>query len=180
MITNIINNKSVWKLLALISYSPGAGYTRKEIIKLLNWNNLTLDRTLEKVNFYNIIIKNKRVIKLNFENPDTSKLLDIMEYEKKKMNFPSFELFILLKDFLRLIESKNIKNIYLFGSHAKKIASVNSDIDIAIFSNEKINLIEAKQTISDHYEKEIQLHYFKSNEKNIIIEEVIKHGVKLI
>lgn len=179
MITNIINNKSVWKLLALISYSPGAGYTRKEILELLNWNNLTLDRAVKKIEFYNIINRDKRIIRLNFENADTSKLLEIIEYEKKKMNFPSFELFIILKDFLRLIESKNIKNIYLFGSHAKKTASINSDIDVAIFSNKKINLIEAKQVISDQYGKEIQLHYFKPNEKNKIIEEVIKHGIKL-
>jgi predicted nucleotidyltransferase len=180
MITSILNNKSVWKLLALISYSPGSGYTRKEMIKLLDWNNLTLDRSIRKLEFYKIIKKDKRVIRLNFDNPDTAKLMDIIAYEKSKLNNPQFEIFILLKDFLRLVEAYDLDSVYMFGSHAKKTASLGSDIDIAIFSNQNVNLISAKQAILDLHDKEIQLHYFKAGEKGKLVDEVMKHGVKLI
>jgi predicted nucleotidyltransferase len=179
MIINILNNKSVWKLLALISYSPGSGYTRQEILRLLKWNNLSLDRTLKKLEFYKIIEKEKRIIKINFSNEESNSLLDIIEKDKKKLNYPSFELFLILNEFLRLIENKNIDFIYLFGSHAKKIASVKSDIDIAIFSDKKINLIEAKDKILQEFNKEIQLHLFKINEKGKLIDDILKNGVKI-
>jgi len=180
MIANILNNKSVWKLLALVSYSPGSGYTRQEILRLLRWNNLSLDRTIKKLEFYKIIKKEKRIIKLDFNNNETKILLNIIEEDKKKLNCPSFELLVILNEFLRLTEDKNIDSVYLFGSHAKKTASVSSDIDLAIFSDEKINLIESKEKIIKEFDKEIQLHYFKKGEKGKLINDIFKNGVKIL
>jgi len=180
MIVNILNNKSTWKFLALASYSPGAGYTRKEIIKLLDWNNLSLDRTLKKLEFYKVIKKQGRIIKLDFEQPITQQQLNILEQEKSRLNQPTFELFLVLAEFLRLIQELSIQSVYLFGSHAKKTASVNSDIDIAIFSEKKVNLIDAKDKIQQTFQKNIQLHYFNSGDKGKLVDEVFKHGVKLI
>lgn len=179
MLVNILNNKSVWRFLALVSYSPGAGYTRKEILNILKWTNLSLDRTLRKLEFYNIIKKEGRIIKINF-NDETEKLLEIIEDDKKRLNHPSFELFLVLSEFLRLIESYKIDSVYLFGSHAKKTASVNSDIDIAVFSKEKINLIKAKDRIMQQFNKEIQLHYLKPGDKGKLVNEIMKHGVKIL
>ena len=180
MIVNILNNKSVWKFLAIVSYSPGAGFSRKNILNMLKWNNLSLDRTLRKLYFYDIIKKDKRTIKLKFSNFETDKLLKIIEEDKKKMNYPQFEIFIVLNEFLRLVEGIDIDAIYLFGSHAKKTASSNSDIDIAIFSDKNLNLIETKDKILQEYGKEIQLHYFKNDEKSKLVSEVFKHGVKML
>ncbi|MBW2989450.1 nucleotidyltransferase domain-containing protein [Candidatus Woesearchaeota archaeon] len=179
MILNILNNKSIWRFLALASYSPGSGYTRKEIKELLRWNNLSLDRTLDKLIFYKIIIKDGRKIKLDFSNEETSLLLDIVEKDKKRLNYPSFNLFMVLVDFLRIIESFDISQVYLFGSHAKKTASVSSDIDIAVFSEGKVNLIKAKDQILQDYGRNIQLHYFDVDEKGKLVSEVMKHGVRL-
>lgn len=81
---------------------------------------------------------------------------------------------------MRLIENKAIDSIYLFGSHVKKTASVSSDIDIAVFSKEKVNLIEAKDKIQQKYDKAIQLHYLKVGEKGKLVSEVFKHGVKVL
>ncbi|HLC95968.1 MAG TPA: nucleotidyltransferase domain-containing protein [Candidatus Nanoarchaeia archaeon] len=180
MIVNILNNKSIWKFIALASYSPGAGYTRKEIKKLLHGTNLSLDRTLSKLLFYKIITKDRRLIKLNFENNETLALLDLIGKEKKRMNYPSFELFIVLVEFLRLIEGFSVDSAYMFGSHAKKTASVSSDIDIAVFSQGKVNMISAKDQILQLYGKDIQLHYFRTNERSKLVSEVMKHGVRLI
>ena len=177
---NVLNNKSIWRLLALVSYSPGAGYTRKEIMELLKWNNLSLDRSLKKLEFYKIIKRERRVIKLNFGNKETGRLLEMIEEDKRKLNHPSFELFLVLTEFLRLIEEDNIDSVYLFGSHAKKTASISSDIDIAVFSDKKLNLIEAKERILQSLEKKIQVHYFKTGEKGKLVNEIIKHGVKIL
>ena len=179
MITAILNNKSVWKFIALASYSPGSGFARKEIIELLKWNNLSLDRTLKKLEFFKIIKKEKRKIKLNFENKETAELLEIIEKDKKRLNYPAFEIFLVLNEFLRLIEGSAAESVYLFGSHAKKNASVASDIDIAVFSKKKINLICAKDRIMQEHGKNIQIHYFNAGEKSKIIDEVYKHGVRM-
>ena len=179
MILNILNNKSVWKFLALVSYSPGAGYSRKEIMHLLSWNNLSLDRTLTKLLFYKIIRKERRQIKLDFSIAETKQLLDIIELEKKRLEYPTFELFLILHEFVRNIEDHKIEALYLFGSHAKKTATVSSDIDIAVFSD-KVNLVIAKDKILQEYGKEIQLHYFKVGEKGKLVDEVLKHGVRLV
>lgn len=180
MIIDILNNKSVGKLLILLSYSPGAGYSRGEILDLMKWNNLSLDRTLKKLEFHKVIIKDGRTIKLNFASEETKKLMEIIEYDKKKLNFPSFEIFTVLVEFVRLAEGRKIDEIYLFGSHAKKTASVNSDIDIAVFSKEKVNLIEVKAAINEEFGREIQLHYFKTGEKGKLVDEARKHGVSLV
>ena len=180
MICNILSNKSVWKFIVLASYAPGAGYTRQEILKLLHWNNLSLDRTLKKLEFYGIIIKEGRIIRLNLESVETTLLLDVVEYEKKRLRQPSFELFMILNEFLRLIEGKDIKKAYLFGSHAKKTASVHSDIDIAIFSDATLDLIEAQDAILQEFNKRIEVHYFSAQEKGKLVDEVVKHGVLIL
>jgi predicted nucleotidyltransferase len=96
------------------------------------------------------------------------------------LNFPSFELFEVLVEVVRLIEAKPVDEIYLFGSHAKKTASVASDIDIAVFADKKVNLIEAKDRIQQEFGKELQIHYFKTVEKGKLVDDIKKHGVKLI
>ncbi len=184
MISNILNNKSVWKFLLLVSYSPGSGYTRSEIMKLCKWNNLSLDRTLNKLLFYKIIKKEKRIIKLNFENKDTDIILNLIEEQKKQLNHTSFELFLIINDFLKEIEDKRIEQIYIFGSHAKKTATPNSDIDLAIFSKEKINLIKAEDKIEQEHNTQLQIHYFNTkelnNKINKIIKNVLKDGIKIL
>ena len=184
MIANILNNKSVWKFLLLASYSPGSGYTRGELLKLTNWNNLSLDRVLKKLVFYNIIKKEGRIIKLNFEDSKTEVIMDLIEQEKRKLNYPSYELFLIMTEFLRLVENKQISAIYLFGSWAKKTASKSSDIDLAIFSKDKLNLIEVQDKIEQRFDVKLQLHYFKEeifeNRKNPLIQNILKEGVRLV
>jgi len=180
MITAILNNKSVWKLLALMSYSSGAGYTRKEILKLLKWNNLSLDRALRKLEFFKIIRKEGRLIKFDFSSEETKILLDIIEEDKKRLNYPSFELFLILNEFLRLTEGESIDRMFLFGSHAKKTASVSSDIDIAVFSGSKLDLIGAQDRIMQEHNKKAQIHYFRTGEKGKLIDDILKNGVRIL
>ena len=135
MISNILNNKTVWKVLAMTSYSPGAGFTRKEIQSILKLNNQSADRTIKKLLFNKIFKKEGRILKLNLNNHETENLMTIMEWDKRKLNHPSLELFLILTEFTRLIQNPHIDSVYLFGSHAKKTANIHSDIDIAVFSD---------------------------------------------
>lgn len=184
MIISLLNNKSIWKFLLLVSYSPGAGYTRNELKKLLSWNNVSLDRTIEKLLFYKIISKESRIIKLNFNNSQTNKVLELIESEKQRLNQPNFELFYILTEILNNLEKNDISALYLFGSHAKKTASSNSDIDIAVITDKKINLIETKGYILEKFNKNIQFHFFSKKEfyqkQGNLINNIIKDGVKLI
>lgn len=177
MILNILNNKSTWKLIALMSYSPGSGYSRQEIKELLEWNNLTLDRALKKLKFYKIIKQKNRILKLNYSNEETQQLLYLINKEKEKLNYPELNLFIILSDFLNEIEYLTINSAYLFGSYAKKTASIHSDIDFAIFSDEKINTIKIKDKLEQKYNKKIQIHNITKKDK--LTKEILKHGIKL-
>lgn len=183
MIPSILNNKTTWYFLILASYSSGSGYTRKEIKELTNLDNLSLDKVLRKLLFHKIIRREKRVIKLNFDNPETQIILDLINQEKIRLNQPSYELFMIIIEFMHLIENNYIDFIYLFGSHAKKTASQHSDIDIAIFSQQNINLIKEEERIETKFNKELQIHYFKTEDlksKNKIIENILKDGVKIL
>ena len=183
MIPSLLNNKTVWYFLILASYSPGSGYTRKEIQDLTHLDNLSIDRTIQKLLFHKVVRKEKRIIKLNFDNPETMHLLDFIHQEKKKLNYPSYELFMLLIDFFQSIEIYSIDSIYLFGSHAKKTASTNSDIDIAIFSLEEVNVLREEEKIESKFGKELQIHYFKIGDikkKNKLVEQILKDGVKIL
>jgi len=183
MISAILNNKTIWNILLLASYSPGSGYTRNELKKLAKLDNGSLDKSLIKLEFHKIIIREKRIIKLNFGNPLTQEILDFIEREKKRLNYPNYELLLALTEFVRLSEQKNISNIYLFGSHAKKTASEKSDIDIAVFSEKKINLANVKESIFINFGKEVQIHYFDAEDikgKSKIIQNILKDGIRLI
>lgn len=183
MISSILNNKTVWYFLILASYSAGSGYTRKEIKELTKLDNLSIDNILKKLLFNKIILKDKRIIKLNFNNSETQQILEIINQEKKRLNHPAYELFMILTEFIHLIESYDIDMIYLFGSHAKKTASQNSDIDLAVFSSKNIDLINTEEKIETKFDKELQIHYFKTEQiksKDKIIANILKDGVKII
>lgn len=175
MILNILNNKSVWRLLALVSYSPGASYTRTELMRLLDWNNISLDRALRKLEANKVLIREKRLIRLDFSQKITGQLLDIVEQDKKMLNYPVFNLFLVLIELAGRLESYDIEAC-LFGSHAKKTARVDSDIDIAIISDKPPDLTHLKESVSS----KLQFHYFKPKDRARLMQEVRKHGVRII
>lgn len=183
MIPSLLNNKTIWYILILISYSPGSGYTRKEIKELTKLDNISLDNALKKLISHKIIRKNGRIMKVDFNNIETKFIFDIIDHEKSKLNYPSYDLFIVLFEFVNLIYLKKIDKIFLFGSYAKKIASENSDIDLAIFSEDKVNLITEEEKIEIKFNKKLQLHYFKTNElngTNKLVKEILKDGVPVL
>ncbi|MFH1398482.1 MAG: nucleotidyltransferase domain-containing protein [Candidatus Woesearchaeota archaeon] len=180
MIFNLLST-SAWKLLLFVSYSPGSGYTRGELLRLMEWNNLSLDRTLKRLLFYKILQKKGRVIKLNFAEPSTIIILDLIEQEKKRLNFPPYGLFLVVSEFVRMAEGQPIQAIYLFGSWAKKTAARYSDIDLAVFSQEGLDLSNVQDAIEQKKGVKLQVHYFKDlKSQNPLIKNILKEGVMII
>lgn len=183
MIPALLTNTTMWRALLLISYESGAGYTRKDLQSLTHLDNLSLDLTIKKLLFHKILHKEKRVYYLTFENQETNTLLKIMEDQKKELRYPSYELFLILVELVHALEKKNIEAIYLFGSHAKKTASLHSDIDIAVFSDAHLDLSAEEEKIEEKFGKELQVHSFLTKElegKSSLIKNILKDGVRLI
>jgi len=184
MISNFLNNKSVWKIIYLYSYSPGAGFLRKDILNLTKLNNLSLDLALGRLFFENILIKKGRIIKLNFDNEKTEKLLELINIEKKNLNFINYDLLITLNEFLDNCSLLKIDKIILFGSHAKKTASIGSDIDLAVVCDKKIRkeLMEIQDKVERKFNAKFQLHFFDLHEfkKNMpLVKNIAKDGIVL-
>lgn len=185
MISNILTNKSIWRILILYSYGQGSGYSWSDLKEHTKLHIVSLKNALELLIVHNILKKNKRIYKLNLENQEVQDLMNLINNEKSRLNLPSFDLYLKLNFFLDEIQiSKNrnkIKEIYLFGSHAKKKASINSDIDIAIISDD-LNLNFTKEIIKleESLKVEFQVITLQKLNNDNLSQEIKKHGIKLI
>lgn len=181
MLANLLVNKSVWRVLILYSYGQGIGYNWSELKEYTLLQIKSLQIALEELYFHKILLKEKRIIKLNLANPMTSDLMNIIEFEKKRLNFPNFKLYLALIIMVDKIKKKEIKELYLFGSHAKKTASINSDIDIAVISeNLNLNLTKEQIELEEKYGLKFEFHIFKELGKDMLSKEIIEQGVRLV
>ena len=65
-----------------------------------------------------------------------------------KLNYPQLEMFLILHEFTRLAENKNIIAMYLFGSHAKKTAKATKHTAETIFNAKRdFGVIDISPTI---------------------------------
>lgn len=185
MLNGILTNKSIFRVLILYSYGQGAGYTWSDFKTHTKLHIQSLKNALEILVFHGVLKKNNRIYKLNLANPEIIDLMNLINNEKNRLNLPNFDLYLKLNSFIEEIQmSKDrnkIKGIYLFGSHAKKRASVNSDIDIAIISDD-LNLKFTKEIIKleESFGVEFQIIVLQQLGSDNLSIEIKKHGVKLI
>lgn len=184
MLINILNDKVTYKVLLLISYAKGRGYKYNEIKSALNMNNSSLYKILHKLEFYNIIKKEKNNIKINFNNSLSEEIFNIIELDKKKWNNLGFKPTLILIDFLSNIDKRNhIKKVILFGSYAKKTNTTTSDIDLAIISTKKIDLFDITYKLEEIYNIKIEIHNFTTKhfkeKSNKLIQEITRDGIYL-
>lgn len=184
MLINILNDKVTYKVLLLISYAKGRGYKYSEIKEVLHMNNSSLYKILHKLEFYGIIKKENNFIKINFNNPLSEELFNIIEFDKKKFNNLGFKSTLILIDFLSEIDKEEkIGEVILFGSYAKKTNTLTSDIDIAIILKEKLDLFDISYKFEENYKIKLEFHYFTKEEfnkkNNKLIEEIKRDGIYL-
>ncbi len=185
MILTLLNDKVVWRVILFISYSKGRGYQIKDFKEGLNINNSSLYKALDKLEFYNIIIKKNTIYKINFNNSTSHVLFDIIDEMKKKFNNLDQKVLEIILDFVSKVDQQTqIKDIIIFGSYVKKTNHKNSDIDVAIISSEKIDLYELSYLLEEKYDKKIELHYFLQkefqNNSSKLIQEIKRDGISII
>lgn len=190
-----MGTRTSWKIMLVLSESPGKAVSKKEIKELTRLGNKTIDKfllLLEKFNF----IRTKKIGRTKYYNLDmncqyTKNILEIVKLEKKESNNLDFYVQNVLRDFiyeLINLEIEKISKIILFGSYAKKTFTENSDIDLAIIIKEKNPDFELAVTdiidkIKKRYKRDIQPHYFTIEEfdkKDKLALDIMKDGVELL
>jgi len=186
MITDIFY-KNASKMLMLFSISPGSKFIRNEIKEKTLLHNIPLDRAINVLLKNRILIKEKRLLSLNFENKNVREIVDMMQKEHSRLKEIPLRIYYLLMDVSsELSEKSGIKNIYLFGSYAKLIHTEKSDVDLAIVLKKDGNIAkEIKNIIAKiekKYKRVIEMHFF--DEKDMkqgdkLIKEILRNGVAI-
>jgi len=187
MITDIFN-KDIVKILTLFSVSLGSKFTRNEIKEKTMLNNVPLDNALNILLNNKTLVREKRLLGLNFENKNMKIILDIIKKEHMKFKEIPLNIYCMVSDISHnLSRIKGITKIYLFGSYAKLIYTEKSDIDLAIIleKGNKTLIKKIKQNVNKiekKYNKSIELHFFEKkdmNQKDPIIREILRNNVEL-
>ena len=185
MITDIFN-KDIVKVLTFFSVSPGSKLTRNEIKEKTFLNNVPLDNALNVLLSNEILIKEKRLLSLNFESEYMKKTLDLIRREHLRFKEIPLNIYYAILDFSnKLSDMGGIAQAYLFGSYAKLIYTEKSDIDLAVFlekENKKIikKIKEVAGKIERRYGKSMELHFFEKKDmkqKDPIIKEILRNGI---
>lgn len=195
-----LGTRTVWKILLLMSETPGKMLTRKQIRGHTKIGNKVLVKFLLLLEKFDLLqtTKNgrKHYYKLNMHNPYTKSIIELINVERRQLNAVYFSHLLVLREFvyeLTNFDFKNIKRIILFGSVAKHTARVDSDIDLAVITKEKTlpqeqllhtDLIDR---LKKRFGNEIQIHYFSDEEfeklqktRNKLFTEIATDGLVLI
>lgn len=187
MITDIFD-RNIGKILSLFSISPGSKFTRKEIKEKTMLYNIPLDKALTVLLNNKILIKEKRLLSVNFEDNNAKNIIEIIKKEYLRFKEIPLKIYYLLLDICAsLSELNQIENICLFGSFAKLIYTEKSDIDLGIIlqREDKVLIQKIKSEIAKiekKYEKTIEEHFFEKNdlsEKDPLIEEIKRNNIVL-
>lgn len=180
-------DKNIMKILTIFSLSPGSRLNRKIIKEKTNLNNIILDKTLARLTNFKILIREKNFFVLNFENKELKELINLISGNYTKLRqIPLKDYFIILDLVLEISKMKDIGDVYLFGSYAKLIFKENSDMDIAIISNNVIKEETNKliKKLEKKHKKTIEIHYFTknfyNNKKDPLVKEILQHGIQII
>ena len=181
------------KIVGLLAGHAEKKFTINEIAKSLGEHYSLVHRTVNRLAEDNVVVKTKvgksHLCMLNLENEKTSVLMELNEISKRE-NFYSEkkELKLILGDFVKSIESKDIATIVLFGSYAKGTETEGSDIDILLIGRGDAGVDRITKEMYAKYGKEIspvvmKWEDFKKQRDKPVIKELTKnhyvlHGVK--
>ncbi|MDI6738191.1 MAG: nucleotidyltransferase domain-containing protein [Nanoarchaeota archaeon] len=199
MIDICFGTRSAWKMILLFAEAPGKALSAQEIRKHTGLGNKVVYRFLAMLEKFGIVTCDKigklYFYKLNLASQYTRLALEIAKAEKKELNNADFEIANILREFtygLANINLENLSQIILFGSHAKRTAYSESDIDVAVITSEKsvkdeIIATEFADGLRKRFGREIQAHYFTEKEfesmkksKNKLAAEILRDGIRIM
>ena len=188
MIENFLGNKTAWKILRVMSEAPGKGITRREIREITRAGNFALSNSLKELERYRIILKKKEgrreIFWLNSANPLVQHILNIFEWERTKLKNLQPSKVIFLAKIVEEVSKINPKSIILFGSHAKGIATEESDYDLCVIVPKKyrkniMKICKLPENVQIHLFEEKEFERLKK-EKDPLVEEIIRDGIELL
>lgn len=192
MITQVFD-KNVFKIISLFSLSPGSRFRRKEIQQRVRINNIPLDRALVILTDTGILRKKNNIFELNFHNPYTTKIVDIISYQYKVCKEIPFDVYLLLQDAESALSQLKAESLdgYLFGSYAKLIYTSDSDVDLAVIVPESVNQNTSDRKAIDgiaeklekKYNKCVEMHVFEKesfyrNKRDPLVAEILRNGIR--
>ncbi len=191
----VLGSKSSWRVLSVLTESPGQGITKEEIKKITKLGGNSI------FNSINILLKNELIIankvgkrtyyKINLTNNYSILIKDILDLERKNLNGLDPKIVVLLREFTRLVnEVVDVKSVYVFGSIVKNSYTEDSDVDIAVVLNkemetkERIEIEKINERLEKRFGREIQTHFFMKKEfkqtGDSLVEQVHRDGIKLL
>ena len=186
MITDVFN-RDIAKILTLFSVSPGSSFTRNEIKEKTLLNNVPLDNSINVLLSNDILLKERRFLKLNFDNKNLTMLMDLVKKEHLRFKQIPLKIYYMLLEISSSFSNiKGITKIYLFGSYAKLIYTKKSDIDLAVIlekeDKELVNKLKKSiKKIEKKYDKNVEPHFFEKKDmgqKDPLINEILRNGIK--
>ena len=169
MMEILLGNKTAWKILRLMNENRGRGTTKGEMRQILDLGSFALEVVVERLVISKILTQSRigrtSYYKINLSSDLTGHILELLDYERQRLNSLSPSLVSKIDDFLvRLLEVMKPSRVVLFGSYAKYTHDSASDIDLAIITEEEIPIkerLEVNRLVSKSRLK-LQLHYFTS------------------
>jgi predicted nucleotidyltransferase len=189
-----LGSKSAWRILVLFGESPGAGFTRQDFRNHTKLGNKALSFALKRLLAFGVLTKSKvdlqlSVYKLNKENKYVSDIISLLQRERQDLNHLPYAFSMIAREFSReVVDSVDVLSMYLFGSVAKGTYREDSDVDFAVVLEEKSPKDDmAISTITDRlsgkYRKKIQCFIITkeqiSRKRTKLVEEILKHGIRL-
>lgn len=191
-----LGTRSAWKIILLMSESPGKAMSKREIQAQTKIGGKVLVKFMDLLKKFGVIqetsIGKRSLYRMNMANSFTISIIEIVRLERQQLNSPYFGTAMVLREFvyeLTNINPGNLQRVILFGSVAKHTARVDSDIDIAIIvkeNNPKDELMISKACgdIESRFGRIIQPHLFTEKEfslkKTKLVNEVVRDGVELV
>lgn len=184
MLIPALSSKAALKIIYLFSLEPGKGLNRKEIKEFTKLENNPLDRALKLLVFFSVLERQKRIYRLK----QNKELLEFLKAERERSRNINFDVWNLLFDFSLAMERFKPKRMILFGSYAKAVASVHSDVDVCLVFEKKdlkeeIKIHELAEELEKKFEKKLQLQFFseKDFEGNAeLVKEIKRDGIDIV
>jgi predicted nucleotidyltransferase len=183
----LLGNKTSWKILRLLNENRGRGTTKTEMRQILGLGSFALDEVVGRLVAWNVLLEAKigrtRYYKMNLSNDLVKRILELLDYERQRLNALPPSLVSRINDFLlRLLESAMPERVILFGSYAKYSQDSVSDIDLAIIMREEITLkqrMEINRLVSKS-RLNLQMHYFTSEHFSQLVKKREKIAIDIV
>lgn len=177
-----------FKILSMFSISPGSGFKRNQIKETTKLNNVPLDKALCKLLRSEILKSDKKVYRINFENDNSKKVLEIVTKQHKELKELPLNVYFLLIDLVDSLSTTKKIEVYLFGSYSKLIYKEKSDVDIAVLTLENCKvdrLSKISKKLEKTYGKRVEIHDFIKNDfyknkRDPLVKDILQNGIRLI